>query len=121
MLSIEDFPTALSTLMHIKFSTFGTGVETAHKVTRNGDYAMGWTIWCSNLGKKKIYFFFSKTSTTAPGPTQSPSQWIPGTLAPGLKRPVHEAGHTPRSSAEVKAFLACTGTILPFTFTLTFT
>jgi hypothetical protein len=34
--------------------------------------------------------------------TQPPIQWVPGVLSLGLKRPGHEADHSPPSSAEVK-------------------
>jgi hypothetical protein len=33
---------------------------------------------------------------------QLPIQWVPGVLALGVKRPGHEADHSPPSSAEVK-------------------
>jgi hypothetical protein len=36
------------------------------------------------------------------GPTQPPTQWVPGALSPGVKRPGHEADHPPRTRAEVK-------------------
>jgi hypothetical protein len=36
------------------------------------------------------------------GPTQPPIQWVPGALSLGVKRPGHEADHSPLSSAEVK-------------------
>jgi len=36
------------------------------------------------------------------GPTQPPIQWIPRTLSLEVRRPGHEADHTPTSSAEVK-------------------
>jgi hypothetical protein len=38
----------------------------------------------------------------APGPTQSPIQWVPGSLPGGIKQPGRDVGHTPPSSAEVK-------------------
>jgi hypothetical protein len=36
------------------------------------------------------------------GPTQPPVQWVLGAVSPGVKRPLREADHSPRSSAEVK-------------------
>jgi hypothetical protein len=36
------------------------------------------------------------------GPTQTPIQWVPGTLSMGIKWPGREADHLPPSSAEVK-------------------
>jgi hypothetical protein len=35
-------------------------------------------------------------------PNQHPSQWVPGPLSTGVKRPGREADHSPPSSAEVK-------------------
>jgi hypothetical protein len=43
-------------------------------------------------------FFFSTASIPALGPTQ----WVPGTLSPGVKQPVSEAARSPSTSAEVK-------------------
>jgi hypothetical protein len=34
--------------------------------------------------------------------TQFPVQWLPGALAPAVRRPEPEADHSPPSSAEVK-------------------
>jgi hypothetical protein len=47
-------------------------------------------------------FLFTTASTTALGPTQPPIQWVLGALSLGVKRPGHEADHSPPSSAEVK-------------------
>jgi hypothetical protein len=47
-------------------------------------------------------FLFSTASRTALGPTQSPIQWLPGTLSLGVKRPGRETDHSPPSSTEVK-------------------
>jgi hypothetical protein len=44
---------------------------------------------------------FSYTSTRAPGPNQSPVQWVPG-LSPGVKRPGSGADHLSPPSAEVE-------------------
>jgi len=48
--------------------------------------------------------FFSVHHRTRPAlePTQSPIQWVPGALYPGVKQPGSKADHSPRSSAEVK-------------------
>jgi hypothetical protein len=45
---------------------------------------------------------FTTASRTALGPTQPPSQWVPGALSLGIKRPGREADHSHLSSAEVK-------------------
>jgi hypothetical protein len=36
------------------------------------------------------------------GPTQHPTQWAPGAISLGVKRPGREVDHSPPSSAEVK-------------------
>jgi hypothetical protein len=48
------------------------------------------------------FFFFTTTSRMALGPTQPPIQWLPGALSLGVKQLVHEADHSPPSSAKVK-------------------
>jgi hypothetical protein len=44
------------------------------------------------------------------GSTQPPIQWVPGTLAPEVKRSVREADHSPPTSAEVKKMRIYTST-----------
>jgi hypothetical protein len=41
------------------------------------------------------------------GSTQPPTQWEPGALSPGVKRPGHEADHSPPTSAEFKNIGVC--------------
>jgi hypothetical protein len=48
-------------------------------------------------------FFFATASRPALRPTQPPSQWVSGTLLPGVKRPEREAEHSRPSSAEIKS------------------
>jgi hypothetical protein len=36
------------------------------------------------------------------GQLKTPIQWVPGALSPGVKRPGHEADHSPPIIAEVK-------------------
>jgi hypothetical protein len=45
---------------------------------------------------------FLHGSRPALGPTQPPIQWAPEDLSSDVKRPGHEADHSPLSSAEVK-------------------
>jgi hypothetical protein len=47
-------------------------------------------------------FLFTTVSRMALGPTQPPIQWVLGDLSLGVKQPVHEADHSPPSSAKVK-------------------
>jgi len=46
----------------------------------------------------------------APGPTQSPIQWLPEALSLGVKRPVCEGDRSPPSSAEFKDAWSCNST-----------
>jgi hypothetical protein len=47
-------------------------------------------------------FHFSISSRPAVGFTQPPTQLVAGALYPEVKRPRHEADHSPRTSVEVK-------------------
>jgi hypothetical protein len=47
-------------------------------------------------------FLFITMSKMALGPTQPPIQLVPGALSLGVKQLVHEADHSPLSSAKVK-------------------
>jgi hypothetical protein len=40
-------------------------------------------------------FFFTTASRSAMGPNQPPTQWVPGALSLGVKRPGPEADHSP--------------------------
>jgi hypothetical protein len=59
------------------------------------------TGWSSSPGRFKS-FLFTTPSRLALRPTQSPIQWVPSALSPGVKRPGREADHSPPTSAEVK-------------------
>jgi hypothetical protein len=48
----------------------------------------------------------------AQGPTQRPIKWALGVLSPRVKRPGHEADHSPPSSAEVNNAMSCISTPL---------
>jgi len=65
---------------------------------------MGWTIGALGFNSRQgVGIFVSTTaSRTALGPTQPPTQWVQGTLSPGIKRAGREAGHPLPSSAKVK-------------------
>jgi hypothetical protein len=45
---------------------------------------------------------FTIVSRPALGPTQPPTQWVPGALSLGVNGPGREADQSPPSSAEVK-------------------
>jgi hypothetical protein len=47
-------------------------------------------------------FLFTTASRTAVGPTEPPTQWVTGSLSPGVKRPGRKADHSLPSGAEVK-------------------
>jgi hypothetical protein len=47
-------------------------------------------------------FLYSTVSRPTLGPTQSPIKWVSGAFPPGMKRPGHEADHSPLSNAEFK-------------------
>jgi hypothetical protein len=50
------------------------------------------------------------SSRPALGHTESPIQWIPGALFPGVKRQEREADHSSPTSAEVKKIWIYTST-----------
>jgi hypothetical protein len=52
--------------------------------------------------KKFPAFLFATASRLVLRPTRPPSQRVPGTLSPGVKRPGHEADHSLPFSAKVK-------------------
>jgi hypothetical protein len=66
--------------------------------------ATGWTIGVLDFDSRwgLGIFLFATVSRTALGPTQPPTQWVPGALSLGIKRSGREADHSPQSSAEVK-------------------
>jgi hypothetical protein len=76
----------------------------AHSVYR---WATGWTFGVLGFDSRRGLgiFLFTTRSRTALGPTQPPIQWVPGSLSMGVKRPRHEADHSPPSSAEVREWV----------------
>jgi hypothetical protein len=63
----------------------------------------------SRPGRANNSLFFV-LSRPALGPTQPPTQWVPGSISPGVKRQRREANHSPPISAEIKKTLVCTST-----------
>jgi hypothetical protein len=65
---------------------------------------MAWTIgvldFDSRLGLG--IFLFTIVSRTALGPTEPRTEWVPGALSLGVKRPGPEADDSPPSSTKVK-------------------
>jgi hypothetical protein len=49
--------------------------------------------------------FLKSSSRPALGPTQPPTEWVPGALSLGIKRPGREDDHSSPSSAEVKEWV----------------
>jgi hypothetical protein len=68
---------------------------------------IGWTIGVLGFDSRRGLgiFLFTTVFRTALGPTQSPIQWVTGTLSLGVKRPGREDDHSPPSSAEVKEWM----------------
>jgi hypothetical protein len=67
---------------------------------------MSGTINCklniSRLNKYIALQLYVKYNRPSLWPTQSPVQWVPGVLSPGVKaRPGRDADHSPPSSADV--------------------
>lgn len=58
---------------------------------------------------EEVFFFFPKTCSLALGPTQPPTQLVPGVLSTGVKRPRRETEHSPLSCGK-----RMSGTIPPF-------
>jgi hypothetical protein len=58
---------------------------------------------------------FSTLSRPTLEPTESPVQWVPGVLSPGVKRPGREPDHSHPASAEVKKMWIYTSTT-PYAF-----
>jgi hypothetical protein len=90
-----DLSSGLRTRINISSSE--TVVASALRILRR---AMGWTARVRFPAVKD--FYFSTASRLTLGPTQSPTQRVPGTLSPGVKRHGRLANHSPPSSTEVK-------------------
>jgi hypothetical protein len=65
----------------------------------------GWIIEGFESWQGLGIFLFTIASRAALGPTQPPSQWVPGVLSVGVKRPVCAADHSPTSSTDVKEWV----------------
>jgi hypothetical protein len=55
-----------------------------------------------SIPSRRKLFLFSVTFIPSLGPTQSPIQWVPGTLSSGVKRPGQETDHSLPYNVEVK-------------------
>jgi hypothetical protein len=73
---------------------------------------MGWTIVVLGFDSRRGLgiFLFTTASTTALGPNQPPTQWVPEALSLGVKQSGREADHSPLSSTEVKDARSYTST-----------
>jgi hypothetical protein len=94
----------LQTLLKCPFQTDHSPPSRAVIAQSVESCATGWTIGVLGFDSRRGLgnFLFTTASRTALGPTQPPSQWVPGALSLGVKRPGREADHSPPSSAEVK-------------------
>jgi len=63
---------------------------------------MRWMSSIPSRGNDRI-FLFAIASRPTLEPTHPPIQWVSGAIIPGIKQPVHEADHSPPSSAELKS------------------
>jgi hypothetical protein len=66
-------------------------------------------------GAVMVIFLLAAASKPALGPTQPPVRWVPGALAPAVKRQGREADNSRPPSAEVKNAWSCTST-LPYVY-----
>jgi hypothetical protein len=75
---------------------------------------MGWKIEKSQFNSQlgQGIFYVSKISRPTLPSTQPPIQRTLEALFPGVKRPGHEADHSPPSSAEIKNEWSCIWTPL---------
>jgi hypothetical protein len=77
------------------------------------DYGLeGRVVGVKSLGRGEI-FLLSTSSRPVLGSIQPPTQWVPGGLSPGVKRPEREADHLPPTSTEVKKTWTYTYTHTP--------
>jgi hypothetical protein len=87
----------------------------SHTLTYEAQYSdglqAGQTRFDSQHGQE--VFIFSTMSRLALGPTQSPIQWVPEALSPGVKRQMRETDHLDSSSPEAK--IGGTISLLPYT------
>jgi hypothetical protein len=104
------------------------GPYSFHLNLNQGALGYGLDDWGFESRQVLRIFLFTTTSRPALGPTQPPTQWVPGALSLEVKRPGSEANHSLSSNAEVKNAWSCIsrrGAQLKhggnFTFTFTFT
>jgi hypothetical protein len=83
-------------------------VDDYQKWSRNNWVGTVTSVWA---GRPRNWVWFAAEDTefllsimfrSVLGPTQSPTQCVPGAVYPGVKRPGCEVEHSPISSAEVK-------------------
>jgi hypothetical protein len=76
-------------------------LTTIGQVSQNRLYKF---LWMTEVqlppGEMTGFPFFGTTFRLVPGSAHSPMQSVPGSLSLGVKWPVHEADHSPSSSAE---------------------
>jgi hypothetical protein len=84
--------------------SFRNAVHCDSSVFLYHSFNIGWTIGVVGFDSRQELgiFLFNNMSRPALGPIQPPTQWVPGTLSLGVKRPGCEADHSPPSSSEMK-------------------
>jgi hypothetical protein len=73
-----DQQSRISQVLHPTFNT--------NKETKVFSPATGWTTRRKKFDPRQRRKHFSSVFKPALGPTQSPVQWVPGVISPGLKR-----------------------------------
>jgi hypothetical protein len=81
-----------------------TILDTLTRKTRDSEVAMatGYGLDDRGVGVRVPVGSRIVSSRPALGSNQSPIQWVPGALSPGVKRPGCEVDHSPQTSAEVR-------------------
>jgi hypothetical protein len=86
-------------------------VCTGYRESRDNSVSIAPVVIGFNSRRGMGISLFTTVSKTALGPTQPPIQRVPWVLSLEVKRPGHEADHSPPFSAEVKN--ACSYTSTP--------
>jgi hypothetical protein len=99
-----SYRTVLGSISTKFLTLYSTACEPGSSVTIVFDYGLDdRAIRGSIPGRGKRIFPVASMSRRALGPIQSPVQWVPGVLSPGVKAGLgRDTDHSPPSSAEVE-------------------